>query len=152
MPTFYEGFRETAERWPNNVAVEIQRRDSVESYTYAELRRMGESVGRWLTEQRLEHGARVALIADNSPRWVAVFLGIIAAGCTAVPLDTTLGPSQAAKLLKDSGSSWFFADAAHLAVAREAAGAVAIGVVQLDGEAARETDVTLDQVFSAGRD
>ena len=150
MPTFYEGFRETAERWPNNVAVEIQRRDTVESYTYAELLRMAESVGRWLMEQKLDHGARVALIADNSPRWVATFLGIIAAGCTAVPLDTTLDHSQAAKLLKDSGSSWFFADAKHLNVAKEATRDTTIGVVQLDGES--QTDFTLDQFFSAGPD
>jgi long-chain acyl-CoA synthetase len=151
MPTFYEGFRETAERWPNNVAVEIQRRDSLdrlESYTYRELLRMGESVGRWLVEQKLEHGARIALIADNSPRWVATFLGIIAAGCTAVPLDTTLDHTQAAKLLKDSGSSWFFADSKHLAVAEEAACAVGIGVVQLDGESTSKP--TLDQILSAG--
>lgn len=150
MPTFYEGFRETAERWPNNVAVEIQRRDSHESYTYTELLRMGESVGRWLTEQKLEHGARIALIADNSPRWVATFIGIIAAGCTVVPLDTTLDYSQATKLLKDSGSSWFFADAKHLAVATEAAREVAIGIVQLEGDAV--TGITLNQIFAAGPD
>lgn len=150
MPTFYEGFRETAERWPNNVAVEIQRRDSVESYTYADLLRMGESVGRWLMDQKLEHGARVALIADNSPRWVATFLGIIAAGCTAVPLDTNLDHSQATKLLQDSGSSWFFADAKHLAVAKEATRDTAIDVVQLDGES--QTGITLDQVLTTGTD
>lgn len=150
MPTFYEGFRETAERWPNNVAVEMQRRDSVESYTYAELLRLGESVGRWLLEQKLEHGARIALIADNSPRWVATFLGIIAAGCAVVPLDTNLDHTQAAKLLKDSGSSWFFADAKHLEIAKEATRDSGVGVVQLDGEA--QTDITLDQIFAAGPD
>ena len=37
MPTFYDRFRECAERWPDNVALEIQRRDRVESYTYAEV-------------------------------------------------------------------------------------------------------------------
>ena len=150
MPTFYEGFRETAERWPNNVAVEIQRRDNLESYTYVELLRMGESVGRWVMEQKLEHGARVALIADNSPRWVATFLGVIAAGCTVVPLDTTLDHSQAAKLLNDSGSSWFFADSKHLAVAKEATRDTAIRVVQLDGEP--QAEITLDQIFAAGSD
>ena len=150
MPTFYEGFRETAERWPNNVAVEMQRRDSVESYTYAELLRLGESVCRWLLDQKLEHGARIGLIADNSPRWVATFLGIIAAGCAVVPLDTNLDHTQAAKLLKDSGSSWFFADAKHLEIAIEATRDSGVGVVQLDGEA--QTDITLDQIFAAGPD
>ena len=34
MPTFYDRFVDCAERWPNNVALELQRRDHVESCTY----------------------------------------------------------------------------------------------------------------------
>jgi long-chain acyl-CoA synthetase len=133
MPTCYDGFRECAERWPGNVAVEIQRRDRVDSYTYAELRRMVESIGRWLVEQKLEPGARIALVADNHPNWVAAYLGIIAAGCTVVPLDTSYDAEQVAKLLKDSGSSRLFCDLKHLAVAREAVLDSATGIVTLDG-------------------
>jgi acyl-CoA synthetase (AMP-forming)/AMP-acid ligase II len=44
MPTFYDRFVECEERWPNNIAVELQRHNQLESYTYAELRRMAESV------------------------------------------------------------------------------------------------------------
>ena len=104
MPTFYELFRECAERWPDNVALEIQRRDRVESNTYAEARRMAESIGRWLTENGFQPGARIAILADNHPRWITAYLGIIAAGCAAVPLDTAFHADQVAKLLKDSGS------------------------------------------------
>ena len=56
MLTFYDHFRECAERWPGNVALEIQRRDRVESYTYAEVRRMAESLGRWLADNGLRAG------------------------------------------------------------------------------------------------
>src|SRR5579862_6541377 len=63
MPTFYELFRGCTERWPDNVALEIQRRDRVESYTYAEARRMAESIGRWLKEKGLQPGARIAILA-----------------------------------------------------------------------------------------
>src|SRR5258708_22833888 len=101
MPTFYDRFCECAERWPNHTALEIQRRDQVESYTYTQLRRMAESVGRWLTEHSVAPGTRVAILADNHPRWVAAYLGSIAAVCTAVPLDTALHADQAAKPLKD---------------------------------------------------
>ena len=48
MPTFYDRFVECVEHWPRNIALEIQRRDRVESCTYAELRHMAESVGSWL--------------------------------------------------------------------------------------------------------
>ena len=156
MPTFYELFRQCAERWPDNVALEIQRRDRVESSTYAEARRMAESIGRWLTENKFQPGTRVAILADNHPRWIAAYLGIIAAGCTAVPLDTAFHADQVAKLLKDSGSSLLFCDLRHLAVAEEAVGGIAIGIVLLDspeaGRSARSTRVVvdLDSIFQAG--
>ena len=154
MSTFYDRFRECAQRWPNNVALEIQRRDQVESYTYAELRQMAESVGRWLTEQKVPAGSRAAIFADNHPRWVAAYLGIIASGNTAVPLDTALHADQVAKLLKNSGSELLFCDEKHLAIAREAVGKSAIGIVLLDavdaGEGARATQANLDTIFATG--
>ena len=51
MATFYDRFVECAQRWPGNIALELQRNDRLESCTYAELRRMAESVGRWITER-----------------------------------------------------------------------------------------------------
>lgn len=126
MPTFYDRFVECVEHWPKNIALEIQRRDRVESCTYAELRHMAESVGSWLGKNGFQSGARVVILADNHPRWVAVFLGVVASGCTAVPLDTALHADQITKLLNDSGSSLLFCDVKHLATAREAIGALPI--------------------------
>jgi long-chain acyl-CoA synthetase len=138
MSTFYDRFQECAQRWPDHVALEIQRRDRVESYSYAELRQMAESVGRWFTERRLPPGFRVAIFADNHPRWVAAYLGIIASGGTAVPLDTAFHADQVAKLLKDSGSELLFCDVKHLATAVEAVGKSTIGIVLLDGKESAE--------------
>lgn len=152
MPTFYELFRECAERWPDHVALEIQRHDRVESNTYAEARRMAESIGRWLKEGGFQPGARIAILADNHPRWITAYLGIIAAGCTAVPLDTAFHADQVAKLLKDSGSSLLFCDAKHLAAAEEAIGESAIGIVMLnkaDVSSVRVTDAA--ELRSAGQ-
>ena len=94
MPTFYDRFVECAERWPQNVAVELQRPDGIESHSYAELRRMSESVASWLLGRGTEAGARIAILADNHPRWVAAYLGVIAAGGTTVPLDTAYHADQ----------------------------------------------------------
>lgn len=138
MSSFYDRFCECAARWPGNVALEIQRRDRVESYTYAELRRMAESIGSWLGENGFQPGARIAILADNHPRWVAVYLGIIAAGGAAVPLDTAFQADQVAKLLKDSGSALLFCDGKHLDAAREAAAALAVRIVVMDSSPATE--------------
>src|SRR5579863_2288028 len=158
MSTFYDRFRECAQRWPNNVALEIQRHDRMESYSYAELCRMAESVGCWLAEQNFPRGARIAIFADNHPRWVAVYLGIIASGNTAVPLDTAFRAEQVAKLLEDSGSSLLFCDVKHLAIVAKAVDKSAIPVALLDAKtdaktayaSARATPTDLDRIFAAG--
>ena len=134
MPTFYDRFVECAERWPNNVALQLQSRDQIESCTYAELRHMAESIGNWIAENRFARGTRVAIVAENHPRWVAAYLGIIASGCTVVPLDTALHADQLNKLLKDSGTSAILCDAKHAKVAREAVTGLNVGLVLTDPE------------------
>jgi len=132
MPTFYDRFVECAQRWPDHVALELQRHDQLESCTYSELRRMAESVGRWITERGFPHGSRLAILADNHPRWVAAYLGIIASGCAAVPLDTALHADQVTKLLKDSGTSAVFCDAKHVPVVRPTAVELKLGLILVD--------------------
>ncbi len=138
MPTFYDRFAECAERWPNHVALELQRHDHLESCTYGELHRMSGSVARWILENKFPRGARLAILADNHPRWVAVFLGISASGCVAVPLDTALHADQVSKLLKDSGTSAVFVDAKHVPVAHPAAAELNIGLVLTDPDRVTE--------------
>jgi long-chain acyl-CoA synthetase len=147
MPTFYDRFVECAARWPGNVALEIQRHDHLESCTYAELHQMAESAGRWITENGLARGSRLAIVADNHPRWVAAYLGIIAAGCVVVPLDTALHADQLTKLLKDSATSALFCDARHATAAREAVASLGIGLVLMDPD--RMTDHSIGQPWLA---
>lgn len=132
MLTFYDLFVECAQRWPQDVALEIQKRDRLESYTNSEVERMAESIARWIQEGGQPRGSRVAILADNHPRWIAVYLGIIAAGCTAVPLDTAFHADQVAKLLKDSGSCLVFTDTRHLLVVRDAVADLPVGIVITD--------------------
>jgi long-chain acyl-CoA synthetase len=156
MPTFYDRFVECAQRWPDNVALELQRHDLLESCTYSELRRMAESAGRWITENRFPHGSRLAILADNHPRWVAAYLGIIASGCVAVPLDTALHDDQVTKLLNDSGTSAVFCDAKHVPVVRPAATELKLGLILMDPD--RMTDHSIQErwlgnlpaIFDAG--
>jgi long-chain acyl-CoA synthetase len=156
MPTFYDRFVECAERWPNHVAVEIQRHDQLESYTYVELRRMAESVGRWITENGFARESQLAILADNSPRWVAVYLGVIAAGCTVVPFDTALHTDQITKLLKDSQASGLFCDAKHARLALSAVRGANPKAVLMDPElkqgnsAGEPWSAQLPAILSAG--
>lgn len=156
MPTFYDRFVECAERWPKNTAVELQLQDRVESYSYAELRRMAESVGGWIQENGYAPGSRLAIIADNHPRWVAVYLGIIAAGCVVVPLDTALYNDQVTKLLNDSGTLVLFCDARHAEISRQAVAGSEIRLLLMDPERmagahdSQNKPETLPGVFETG--
>ena len=156
MPTFYDQFVTCEQHWPQNVALEIQRHDQVESYTYAETRKMSESVARWLTGKKLGAGARVAILADNHPRWVATYLGAIASGYTAVPLDTAFHADQVTKLLKDSGASLLVTDVKHLAIAQQAISGLKVELVLTDPATVKKDDGQprwigdLDSMLAAG--
>ena len=132
MPTFYDQFVEAEQRGSQNVALEIQRKDQIESYTFAESRQMAESVGRWMSEKKLPSGARIAIFADNHPRWVTTYLGVIASGYTAVPLDTAFHADQVTKLLKDSGASLLVTDVKHLPVAQQAVSGMTVELILTD--------------------
>src|ERR1039457_3185523 len=134
MPTFYQRFQESARKFPNNIALEIQREQTVERVTFAELTRMSESVANWLST-RVARDARVAILASNHPRWVAAYLGIIAAGRTAVPLDTAFHADQVKRLLIDSGTALLFCDGKHFPVAAEALEGTKIGLVMTSAAA-----------------
>ena len=156
MPTFYDRFVDCAQRWPDNVALELQKRDHIESCTYGEVRRMAESVGRWITEKGFARGSRLAILADNHPRWVAAYLGTIASGCVVMPLDTALHADQVSKLLKDSGASAIFCDAKHLPLATAPATELKLGIILTDPDRAA-TDLaqqdwlgTMPAMFEAG--
>jgi long-chain acyl-CoA synthetase len=134
MPAFYQRFQESARKFPNNIALEIQRQQTVERVTFAELTLMSESVANWLSS-RVPRDARVAILAANHPRWVAAYLGIIAAGRTAVPLDTAFQSEQVKKLLIDSGASLLFCDVKHLPVAAAAVDGLNIPLVMTSAAA-----------------
>ncbi len=159
MPTFYDQFIEAEQRGSQNVALEIQRKDQVESYTFGESRKMAESVGRWMSEKKLASGTRVAILADNHPRWVVTYLGVIASGYTAVPLDTAFHADQVAKLLKDSGASLLVTDVKHLPIAQQAVSEMKVELVLTDPKSLKDAkkdpgqsqwSADLDAIFAAG--
>ncbi len=152
---FYSCFLESVERWPTAPAVEIQRQPgapappsplssvttaadghTVESFTYQQLRHVADGVGQWLVRSGIgagvAGGTRCAILAFNSPIWVATYLGVIASGNTAVPLDTAFTPHQVGKLLDDCGATLLFVDERSLAVAREAVAGRAVQLAMLD--------------------
>ncbi len=61
--------------------------EGVDELSYAELGERIAHVAHGLRARGVARGERVALWAANSPDWITAYLGIVAAGAVAVPLD-----------------------------------------------------------------
>ena len=156
MANFYQHFLGVAERYPGTVAVEMQRQmvgetsPPLESYTYLELRQMSDAIGASLVRLGLPHGSRCSILANNSPRWIASYLGILCAGGVAVPLDTAFTVEQVAKLLRASESTLLFCDARHLPVARHAVKDLPVGLFLMDQPTEASREPSFDQALASG--
>jgi long-chain acyl-CoA synthetase len=110
MSNYYNRLSDSARQWPDAVALELRRASGEqESHTYSEVVRMASSVARWVAAN-VARGSRCAILAANSPQWVATYMGVLGAGAIAVPFDTALKTEQIHTLLRDSGSEVLFTD------------------------------------------
>ncbi len=153
MPNYYHRFLQSVEKWPTQVAVELEHPSRpTESYTFSELRQNSDAVAAWLAGLGLPRGSRCVLMAANGPRWVAAFMGTLAAGMIAVPLDTAFSSEQVSKLLVDSGSVLAIADEKHLETVLMAAKAAGVEAqfqsMLLDGVAVGAT-TTFDAILES---
>ena len=154
---FYDRFTESVRQFPDLIAVELQRESSavaagappLESYTFTQLRDMAASVGRWLVASNITSGSKCAFLAANHPLWMAAYLGVLASGNTAVPLDTAYHADQVHKLLLDSDAVLLFTDRQRLAMAREAAKDTPVKLVLIDGEGTEDDIPHLARHFRA---
>jgi long-chain acyl-CoA synthetase len=119
-PNYVAAFARSAERFPERVALEVDRRTGVEAVRYRELAAWAARAAEWLATRSIAAGDRVAILADNDPRWVAVYLGALAAGAVAVPLDTAYRPAQIAALIGQSGARVIFTTPKFLPAVRQA--------------------------------
>jgi long-chain acyl-CoA synthetase len=81
-----------------------------ERITFADAHRMVRSVVRWMTEQGVQTGDRVAIATRNYPEYAIAFWGVQAIGAVAVPLNAWWTGPELAYGLADSGSVVLFAD------------------------------------------
>ena len=77
MPTFTDRFYQMRpERWPDKTSRWKSSATIASRVRMRELHRMAESVGRWIAENGFARGSRLAIVADNHPRWVAAYTSL----------------------------------------------------------------------------
>ena len=98
-----------ARRSPNQVALAFES----ESVTYAELSRSANQVGRWAIAQGLNPGDVVALLMENRPEFVVIWLGLAKAGLVTALINTNLRGGPLAHSLKVSKARHLIVGESH---------------------------------------
>ncbi|MGH7351394.1 MAG: AMP-dependent synthetase/ligase, partial [Candidatus Methylomirabilales bacterium] len=97
-------FFDAAARFQDSVAFQIKRDGRYLPWSYGEVADQAHRLATFLRQIQISPGDRVALLAENRPEWCVAYLGIVAAGATAVPLDVQLGGQELENLLHHSES------------------------------------------------
>ncbi|HAH45336.1 AMP-binding protein [Gimesia sp.] len=85
----------------DETAILFQRHlEEVQSLSYRELRELTAQVANGLSEAGIEPGERVAVMLPMTPESVAIFLGIIAAGCVVVTIADSFSAEEMQVRLK----------------------------------------------------
>ncbi|WP_211233328.1 AMP-binding protein [Brevibacterium album] len=114
--------------------------------TFGELRQRARRIARWLLENGLERGDRVAVLLPQCWELAAVHSAIYYAGLVAVPLTTKFGPEAVRFRVEDSGARALFGRPADLA--RSEAGLDSLEHVVSTEEACAQSTTTLSAVLA----
>lgn len=114
------------------------------TFTFGEAARCVEGVARRLEAMGVGPGDRVALVAENSPRWIQAYLGILARGAVVVPRGEDTPEADLHHIVSHSGSKVLLAADARIA-ARLPAGPPRLLLDSEFPEPAPVDDATLDR-------
>lgn len=150
MANLYRIFEDTVGRFGDRTAVEVQRTETLDRYTYRDLHALALDRAGWLARAGVRPGDRCAILAHNDAHWCAAYLAILGAGGIVVPFDTNYNAGQVATILRDSGARVLFASQRLRDVA-EAALAGLEGVAHVDVHAPPGQAGNGESAVQAGR-
>ncbi len=94
-----------AEQYPDLIALRDPHSQPVFEITYKDLFQQMQWFAAGLQSLGLQPGDRVALIADNNPRWLVADLGSMFTGAVNVPRSSIADPQELGYILRHTGSN-----------------------------------------------
>jgi long-chain acyl-CoA synthetase len=88
--------------WRHRVAFRYAAGEKEERFTYGEVNRYANRVGSFLLKEGVKRNERVMLLSENRPEWPISYFGILRAGGTAVPVDSSLNESEVVNIARRS--------------------------------------------------
>jgi len=103
-----ELFSKAVSEFPDKVALQVKRNNHWLKITYKELEEYALKVATFLIKEGLKKNDTVAIILENRPEWAIIYLGIMNAGLTCVPLDPQLNQQEVSNFIIDSNVKIIF--------------------------------------------
>jgi len=108
VDTVFVAFERAAGRWPESVALKAEGGRST-SYTYREALDIVKRLAVGLQADRYSQVREIGLLGENRPEWALIYLAIVAAGKTVVPIDANLKPNEQAAIISHADLRLAFA-------------------------------------------
>ncbi|WP_414544488.1 non-ribosomal peptide synthetase [Nostoc sp. CCY0012] len=104
-------FSQTAEKHSNNIAVDC----GEQKFTYSEIETQSNKLANFLIEHGASKGSMVAILAQDSVKFIIAIIGILKAGCVFIPLVTDLPEHRINTILSEATPQWLIVDATGFA-------------------------------------
>ncbi len=106
MPTFIDPLKRALQVGADRTAMLFED----QSTSYRELWTRCRKLAGMVSAKGAEPGDRIAILADNSPRYIEMYVGLPAAGFVVVPLNTRHAEPELRYALEDSGAKLLITD------------------------------------------
>ena len=97
-------FQCIAAEYPNRLAIQVKEGETWHRWTYKELETDVLKVAEFLLQAGLKKGDFICLVLENRPQWPIVYLGIMRAGLSCIPIDAQLSSHELLNFIQDSGA------------------------------------------------
>ncbi len=103
VPDFFARLQSHVTARPEHPAFQSLGTQAKDVYTFGTVWVESARLAAHLVDQGLEPGARVGIVMEDGPVWAICFLGVLSAGCVAVPFDTQHPADALAHLFEHAG-------------------------------------------------
>ncbi len=101
-------FAQASSQYSDRVCFQIKKGSDWERWTYKQIDDFYLGIGAFLIGQSYKKGDFAAICLENRPEWGVIYLGIMAAGLTCVPLDPQLAEKEIENLINDCAAKIIF--------------------------------------------
>ncbi|MDO8489758.1 MAG: alpha/beta fold hydrolase, partial [Candidatus Omnitrophota bacterium] len=101
-------FAQISSTFQDKVCLQIKRGSTWERWTYKQIEDFSLRIGAFLINEGFKKGDFVGLCLENRPEWAIIYLGIMAAGLSCVPLDPQLTEQEIENLFNDCSAKIIF--------------------------------------------